>query len=109
MVMYRCKIHLGYDPELARPATVTVTETELVIREASGEPIILTPNEVISFEIKGWIPFVSQVILVHHAASNKTGKVVMRPALTTCRKMMAGIRTAGFIPRAEPDLHGGRH
>lgn len=75
-----------------------------MIGEVGRDPVILTPDEVVSFEVKGWIPFVTQVILIHHVGLNKTGKVVMMPALTTCRKVIAGIRTAGFIPKAEPRL-----
>lgn len=100
--MFTCKIRLGYDPEMASLATLTVTETELLIKEVGCDPVILTPDEVVSFEVKGWIPFFTQVILVHYVAFNKTGKVVMMPALTTCRKVIAGIRAAGFIPKAQP-------
>ena len=100
--MFTCNILLGYDPEFAVPATLTATATELVIKEVGCNPVTLTPNEVVSFDVEGWIPFVTQVVLVRHVAFNKIGKVVMMPTLSTCRKMIAGIRTAGFIPQAAP-------
>ena len=102
--MFTCKVRLGYDPELAFPATLTVTETELVIREVGRDPVILTPEEVVSFEVKGWIPFFTQAIVIHHVRFNKRGKLVVMPPLTTCRKVIAGIRAAGFIPKAKPPL-----
>ncbi len=99
--MFTCKVRLGYDPELSSPATLTVTEKELVINESGKAPVILAPEEVVSFEIKGLIPFVTQVVLVHCVARNGNGKLVMMPLMTTCRRVMEGIRSAGFIPNGE--------
>lgn len=97
--MFTCKVRLGYDPEQSSPATLTVTEKELVINEPGKAPIIIAPEEAVSFDIKGLIPFVTQVVLVHCAVTSRTGKLVMMPLMTTCRRVIEGIRAAGFIPR----------
>jgi hypothetical protein len=98
--MFNCKVRLGSDPELAFPATLTVTETEFVIREVGRDPLVLTPSSVVSIEVLGFIPFVTQVIRVRYRVGGKSKAAVLMPQLSTCRRVMAGIRHAGFTPAA---------
>ena len=100
--MFACDVRLGLDSETAPSARIAVTATAFTISEVGREPITLTPEEVVSIEIKGWIPLITKSIVVRHVAFNKIGDVVLVPLQMSCRTVLDGIRTGGFIPKAEP-------
>ena len=83
--MFTCDVRLGLDAETAPSAKIADTATAFTISEVGREPITLTPEEVVSIEIKGWIPLITKSIVVRHVAFNKIGDVVLVPLQMSCR------------------------
>lgn len=83
------------------PAVLRVAPDRLTIMDSRSPPIILTPDEVISIDVEGLIPFLTQNIRVNHVAFDKTGDVVFIPVLKSCRSLCQEIREIGFAPKAK--------
>ena len=103
--MMMCAVILGYrggdDP--GTPAWISVSKDALILKcFHDEESFVFTPEDVVEIRIvHSW--FMSEALIIDHVLFEKMRyNVVVSPSGESCELLLARIRMAGFLPKAQP-------